>query len=91
MLRGVSRYIIEINQPDSKFFDKVQLFVKPQFNEKDEESIKQEGKRIAKESELINFTENRANKSKITTFWRMLYILGGIFIGASLTFVLKLL
>ena len=90
MLRGVNRYIVEISQPDSKYFDKVQLFVKPQFTEKDEESIKQEGRRIASESEILKFSEIKENKSHKIFFCRLMYILGGIFIGAMLAFVLKM-
>ena len=34
-MRGINRYIIEMNDPENKYFDKVVLYVKPEFSEKD--------------------------------------------------------
>ncbi len=32
MLKGVSRQIVEISQPESRYFEKIILFVKPEFS-----------------------------------------------------------
>lgn len=32
MLKGVNRQVVEISQPESKYFEKIILFVKPEFS-----------------------------------------------------------
>ncbi len=46
MLRGVHRQIIEINEPQSTYFEKVLLFVKPQCPGISEHQLRQEARRV---------------------------------------------
>ena len=46
MLRGTNRSIIEINETENKYFEKVLLFVKPEFGTLPVERLKREANRM---------------------------------------------
>ncbi len=45
MLRGINRSIIEINETESKYFEKILIFVKPEFATLTEDKLKKEANR----------------------------------------------
>ena len=70
MLRGINRYIIEINDTENIYFDKVILFVKPQYSDEELIKLEKEGRRII-DTEFFSsskrFITNK--KSKLPLFF----------------------
>lgn len=46
MLRGINRSIIEINDTDNRYFEKVLIFVRPEFGSFPEGYLKKEAKKM---------------------------------------------
>ena len=46
MLRGINRSIIEINETESKYFEKILIFVKSEFGTLSEDKLKKEANRL---------------------------------------------
>ena len=65
-MRGINRYVIEMNDPENKYFDKVVLYVKPEFSEKNSSKLKSEGKKIIYKTEFENNVNRPAKISVIT-------------------------
>lgn len=65
-MRGINRYVIEMNDPENKYFDKVVLYVKPEFSQKNSSKLKNEGKKIIYKTEFENNVNRPAKISVIT-------------------------
>lgn len=59
MLRGVNRSIIEITQPDNKYFERVLVFVRPEYKALSETKLKNEAQKFANELSTTNYTSQR--------------------------------
>ena len=87
MLRGINRYVIEINDPNNRCFEKVILFVKPEYNEGDYSKLKKEGEKIINTAELCG-TNRQFSREKNNIFNRILSILIGMALGALITAII---
>ena len=45
MLKGVNRQVLEITQPENKYFERILLFVRPEFSGLSEARLKQQAER----------------------------------------------
>lgn len=82
MVRGVNRYIIELQEPDSRYFDRVLLFVKPKYGNEASYKLKAEGMKLAKNSSVgfQNTLQSRPPKTKARERVKSVFLIlfGGI-------------
>ena len=92
MVRGVNRYVIEINNAENKFFDRVIFFVKPECDGVNSEKLKTECRNIVdktlfEDGKTINSCNKmHENKIKITSFISGVVLSSVVFIIKSIFF-----
>lgn len=69
MLKGVNRMVLEINQPENKYFEKIILFVKPEFSGMQNEKLKKYAERAIEQN--VRPPASRQKKSS-GSLWRYL-------------------
>lgn len=87
MLKGVNRRIIEINNTESKYFEKAIVFVKPNFNDLDKSVLEREADGYVRllYSGGAGFLRREARKKKIRK--TMLFI-SAVIAAAAVTAIL---
>lgn len=46
MIKGINRQVVEINEPDGEYFEKILFFVKPEYAQVSDGSLKERAARI---------------------------------------------
>lgn len=92
MLRGVNRSIIEISETDNKYFERVLIFVKPEFGTLPMSHLNLEAKKFMSSISFVPMGRNRnsARKRAISRRRRRI-ILAAVFILALVGIVLKII
>ena len=86
MLRGINRNIIEINDTENQYFDKVILFVNPEFSRDDISRLNKEGRRFIDSADLLKIS--RRNRSKKIVYIRnFLFLFAAVAAGAVFTLI----
>ena len=80
MLRGVNKQIVEVNQTNSPYFEKIYFIVKPGFCNYSFEQLENEAEKLASD---IGITKPKLHKKRL-----FLFCLTGIIIGVLATLIL---
>ncbi|MBQ0110538.1 MAG: hypothetical protein KBS41_01230 [Oscillospiraceae bacterium] len=92
MLRGASKTIIEIAEPESKYFEKVILFIKPEFGSVPHYTLKNEAKNVIDGYSKAQFKrkkrkrDNRPATAKLcgAAFCILLAMAGLVYLGIKI-------
>ena len=63
MLRGASKTIIEIAEPESRYFEKVILFIKPEYAAVPDYTLKPEAKSLINDYGKANFKRKKRSRN----------------------------
>ena len=74
IIRGINKQVIEINDTQNEFFEKVILFVRPNYNEEKQKKIKNEAEKLIK-----SYCEPKYTFKK--TLW---YVTAGKFVSIGI-------
>lgn len=90
MLRGTNRSIIEINETENKFFEKILIFVKPEFGSLPPETLSKEANKViyAMNSVPLGMGRITARKRAKLRLRRKVTLLAATLIIAAATIVL---
>lgn len=69
MLKGVNRMVLEVNQPENKYFEKMIFFVKPEFSGLSDARLREQAKRALTEA---NYPPQSGNRKKTERFHKIL-------------------
>lgn len=83
MIKGVNKRIVEVNDTDSKYFEKILFFVKSDCNYSNSVELENEAKRIVKKYQI---TKNK--KMKRVLFNSIIRFAAGAAAGAGLAALL---
>lgn len=85
MIRGVNRQVVEVNQPENAYFERVLFFVKPEYYGVSEKTLKAGADSLIKKSGERPPKNRRNKKEKIKAAIRMA---AAAISGAAITAVL---
>jgi hypothetical protein len=91
MLRGINRSIIEINETENKYFEKIIVFVRPEFGNLSNTHLEREAVRLVGNMSTYPFgTKKRISARKRAEIKRKKIALffGGLFVISALAIVL---
>ena len=91
MLRGINRSIIEINETENKYFEKIIVFVKPEFGNLSDSHLEREAVRLVGNMSAYPFgTKRRLSARKRAEIKRrkIALVFGGLFVISALVIVL---
>lgn len=91
MLRGINRSIIEINETENKYFEKIIVFVRPEFGNLSDSHLQREAVRLVGNMSAYPFgTKKRISARKRAEIKRKKIALffGGLFVISALAIVL---
>lgn len=83
MLRGINRSIIEINETENKYFEKIIVFVRPEFGNLSDSHLQREAVRLVGNMSAYPFgTKKRISARKRAEIKRRKFaiVLGGLFV-----------
>ena len=86
MIKGINRQVIEINEADGEYFEKVMFFVKPECANVSEGKLRERASAIAEASGRPPAT--KVCRSRLT---RVLWLVSAAVFGATVTAALTLL
>jgi len=75
MLRGVNKQIVEVNQTNSPYFEKIYFVIKPGCSQNDYDRLGEEATRLVEE---IDFTKENKSPKKRIYFYSFCGLLLGI-------------
>ena len=93
MIKGVNKRIIEINEYDSKTFEKAILFLKPNVKNINEITLKNEAKKYLKnlETNKLNSDSTRKRRKLIIIKNRIVFSVIGAIFGAVFFILLNII
>lgn len=50
MIKGVSKQVMEVTNPENPYFEKIVFFVKPQYGDKDPGELEREARKLAEKA-----------------------------------------
>ena len=50
MIKGVSKQVLEVTNPENPYFEKIVFFVKPQYGDKDPGELEREARKLAEKA-----------------------------------------
>lgn len=88
MLKGVNRQVLEVNKPDSRYFERILFIVKPEFTSASAAKLLKEAEKIAEGNSPVP-PRIRSNELKQKRLYALITLLCIALIGAILAAVLK--
>lgn len=87
MIKGVSKQVLEVTNPENPYFEKIVFFVKPQYVDKDPRELEREAKKLAEKAKKPPRVK-RTKKEILRAVFRAGMCLSA---GVALTFLINLL
>jgi len=88
MLKGVNRMVLEVNQPDNKYFEKMIFFVKPEFSGLSDTKLREQARRALINAERPPKSRKDINGERLWRFMRTALAAGA---GAGAMAVIELM
>lgn len=82
MIKGVNRQVVEVNEPQSEYFEKIMFFVKPEYISVSENKIRESAGRIAGTASAPPTTKNSKRR-----FFEAAKLVAAVLCGAMITLV----
>lgn len=87
MIKGVSKQVLEVTNPENPYFEKIVFFVKPQYSERDRGELEREAKKLAEKAKR----PPRVKRTKKEIFKAVVRAGMCLSAGVALTFLINLL
>ena len=77
MIKGVNKYVIEVIEPKNRYYDKVLLFIRPEYAEAVEQGIlEKEAKKVLKSMDAVSAVKRHKQRA-----WWLIYLMSIVIMG----------
>ncbi|MCH5198051.1 MAG: hypothetical protein J1E34_04005 [Oscillospiraceae bacterium] len=88
MLKGVNRMVLEVNQPENKYFEKMIFFVRPEFSGLSDSKLREQAKHALSTAQRPVKSKRERNSERLRKILQTALAAGA---GAGITAIIELM